>query len=286
MNFPIPFVCADYKARADAKAAYTLAVAGTNAAAAANLKATAAYTLAVAGTNAASAANLKATDAYNTAAAALATANDALNGVGVVTTLVDDIDGSPPRVYVEDVYKDFVVKVAGDQWHVSWDYSYCAHNKDYVYASQDEGRTWIAYGSRYNDQSHQFKAAPLAVEQPLFAIAGFIMNDSAGVRVRITEWAYTRLSYITSFTTEHYDANNLVSKWTVGGTVPPTLTGFYIYASADGGPYFRATTFDAYELMSTWGKPAFSATLDTYLVAHDAAQQPVAPPSATVRISV
>lgn len=266
MNFPLPFYCADAKARADAKAAYTLAVTGTNAAAAANHKAT---------------------DAFNTATAALATANDALNGVGVVKALVDDIDGSPPRVYAAGVYKDFVVKVEGAQWHVFWDYTdvYGGHSKDYVYASQDEGRTWIAYGSRYNDQSHQFKAAPLAVEQPLFAIAGFIMNDSAGVRVRMTDWAYTRLSYITSFTTEHYDANNLASKWTVGGTAPPPLTGFYIYASADGGPYFRATTFDADELMSTWGKPAFSATLDTYLVAHDAAQQPVAPPSATVRIS-
>lgn len=64
---------------------------------------------------------------------------------------------------------------------------------------------------------------------------------------------------------------NFDSTWTVNEeSVPASLTGWYIYGSADGGQYTIRTTFDAFERNSSWGKPAFSSTFDMYLVGHDA----------------
>lgn len=65
---------------------------------------------------------------------------------------------------------------------------------------------------------------------------------------------------------------NYVSTWTTQDeAIPATLTGYYIYGSADGGQFTVRATFDADERTSSWGKPGFVSTFDMYLVGHNAA---------------
>ena len=286
MSFPFAIQCADAKARADAKAALTLAAAGTNAA---------------------SVAHILAAQANSVANAARDIAEGAVNGVGVVKTLVEDIDGTPPRVYNEDVFGDFKVVADGAKWNVSWSYANLGgHSKDYVYYSLDAGHSWKLAGYRYNDQSHKLQLPAFPVVDIRFAIAGFVMNDAAGVRVRVTDWAYTYgvlSDYITAFTAEpdwplpdlngtnlpgssSADIKSLSLAWTAQDALAPAgLAGFACFTKADGAGWLLAGTFGPGERSAKMVSPSFSSTLEAYLVAIDAGGNPISSPSLPVLLT-
>lgn len=159
--FP-PFVanCVDNQARSLAKAAYTLAVSGTN-------LGQAGITLAEQG---------------------IGTANQ-------VRVYAENIDGTPPRVLVDGVFRFFVVNPTQDgKWEATWDYGgdtgYAGHYKDFLYYSLDKGQNWIFWGSRYNDQSHRLQMEPVPYTTIRFAIAGFVSDAASGMKVRATGWQY------------------------------------------------------------------------------------------------
>lgn len=91
--------------------------------------------------------------------------------------------------------------------------------------------------------------------------------------------------YVKTFEVELVEPNLFLVWTTDDANEPVGLTGFYAYTNADGAGWVITGTFDANERASSMGSPAFDATLEIYLLAHNSAGQQLSAPSVPVLFS-
>lgn len=183
-----------------------------------------------------------------------------------------------------EIYATFNGTGSNSYMQVTWDYNAGTQlqNLDMVYVLNGTGNgQWEFAASRYNDQSHH---AELTIPPYTITAIGLQQRAGGGSTETGVSQLLVRYHYVTSLAAR-INGLNIETEWELNSNVPPSLTGFFLMASVDSGAYYALGSFDANETSSTVGKPAFSSTLDLYLVGHDAGENPITFPTAVVSLT-